>query len=418
MSHPYLPRATAANLLVRSSAFERGWLLRGSPSRRGHRLQLAAAAGRLAARAAARPRVSIATARRSASFVASGEPMPPAGRGWPAATGSSTPSRLRVWSGGCDAGGGRAARGRPPLRPPGLARRPRSWPSTRCWARGACRIRAVEPSGGPGRLPGAAGGGARGRLVPRRGDPLVELAATSGGPESRPRPVRGARPGCRSRADGPLPGGRRGHPGAAAACRGPAHPFRGARPRRPIRRAPPPGRWPRPFADWSAIQARGCMRSAAANTAIARRLAGRPARAPELMRVDVVDPSAYTPPYDHSLCAALVGAGAEVGWSRADLPTASLPAPDHYTSRELFYRRALGAARLAAAVGVKLLQHGPDMARYRAAARSGRRRALPMAAGGLAGPLLLPARPLVLTAHDLLPREPRPGQVECPAPAV
>jgi len=30
------------------------------------------------------------------------------------------------------------------------------------------------------------------------------------------------------------------------------------------------------------------------------------------MKVHVVDPSAYTPPYDHALCSALGGAGAEV----------------------------------------------------------------------------------------------------------
>jgi hypothetical protein len=30
------------------------------------------------------------------------------------------------------------------------------------------------------------------------------------------------------------------------------------------------------------------------------------------MRVDVVDPSAYTPPYDHALCAGLARAGADV----------------------------------------------------------------------------------------------------------
>ena len=30
------------------------------------------------------------------------------------------------------------------------------------------------------------------------------------------------------------------------------------------------------------------------------------------MRVQVVDPSAYTPPYDHALCAALARGGAEV----------------------------------------------------------------------------------------------------------
>ena len=30
------------------------------------------------------------------------------------------------------------------------------------------------------------------------------------------------------------------------------------------------------------------------------------------MRVQIVDPAAYTPPYDHALCAALARAGADV----------------------------------------------------------------------------------------------------------
>ena len=44
----------------------------------------------------------------------------------------------------------------------------------------------------------------------------------------------------------------------------------------------------------------------------------------------VVDPSAYTPPYDHALCAALARAGAHVGSSRAASPTATCRAPDGY----------------------------------------------------------------------------------------
>ena len=49
LAHPYMPRAVAANLLVRRAAFEQvGRLLRGGAGRRGHRLQLAPAARRLA----------------------------------------------------------------------------------------------------------------------------------------------------------------------------------------------------------------------------------------------------------------------------------------------------------------------------------------------------------------------------------
>src|SRR5207248_1165175 len=60
------------------------------------------------------------------------------------------------------------------------------------------------------------------------------------------------------------------------------------------------------------------------------------------MRIDVVDPSAYTPPYDHSLCGALGASGAEVRLMTSEFAYGSVPPPDHYVRRELFYRLALG----------------------------------------------------------------------------
>jgi glycosyltransferase involved in cell wall biosynthesis len=59
----------------------------------------------------------------------------------------------------------------------------------------------------------------------------------------------------------------------------------------------------------------------------------------------------------------------------------------------------------------KLLEHGPDMARYRAAARWADVVHFQWLPVGWLDRLLLPTGPIVLTAHDLLPREPRPGQV-------
>ena len=135
------------------------------------------------------------------------------------------------------------------------------------------------------------------------------------------------------------------------------------------------------------------------------------------MRVDVVDPSAYTPPYDHALCSALARAGAQVRLQTSRFGYGPVPAAVGYERVERFYRRGAGArpgsrARLAA----KLAQHVPDMLAYR--------RALAAGADGpdvvhfqwlSVQPLdvhLLPRdRPLVLTAHDVLPREPRRGQL-------
>jgi glycosyltransferase involved in cell wall biosynthesis len=129
------------------------------------------------------------------------------------------------------------------------------------------------------------------------------------------------------------------------------------------------------------------------------------------MHVHVVDPSAFTPSYDHALCAALGAAGAQVELFTSAFAYGPVATPERYARRELFYRHAPGppGSRLRR-VG-KLLEHVPDMLRY------GRRAAgadvvhfqwldVPWLDGAL-----LPERPLVLTAHDLLPREPRPGQV-------
>jgi glycosyltransferase involved in cell wall biosynthesis len=130
------------------------------------------------------------------------------------------------------------------------------------------------------------------------------------------------------------------------------------------------------------------------------------------VRVSVVDPPAYTPPYDHALCAALVRAGAQVELVTSRFAYGEVPAPEGYAVRELFYRHARGDAGSRARRAAKLVQHVPDMLRYRALARRSADvvhfQWLPMP---WIDDRLLPDRPLVLTAHDLLPREPRPGQL-------
>ena len=132
------------------------------------------------------------------------------------------------------------------------------------------------------------------------------------------------------------------------------------------------------------------------------------------VRVDVVDPSAYTPPYDHALCSALARAGAHVRLQTSRFGYGPVPAPDGYERVERFYRRGAAARPGSRArVVTKLAQQVPDMLRY---ARS----AAPLAdvvhfqwltVQQLDVHLLPPGRPLVLTAHDVLPREPRRGQL-------
>lgn len=141
------------------------------------------------------------------------------------------------------------------------------------------------------------------------------------------------------------------------------------------------------------------------------------------MRVQIVDPSAYTPPYDHALCSALARQGADVELITSHFAYGPVAPADGYARREVFYRAALGAPGSRVRMAAKLAEHVPDMLRYRRVARSAEvvhfqwltvqhldRYLLPprRSRGGIARPR---GRPRVLTAHDVLPREPRPGQL-------
>ena len=129
------------------------------------------------------------------------------------------------------------------------------------------------------------------------------------------------------------------------------------------------------------------------------------------MRVQIVDPSAFTPPYDHALSAALARAGADVELITSRFAYGAVAPPDGYVLREDFYRHARGAAGSRVRSLTKLAEHVPDMLRYRTVARGADVVHFQWLDVQWLDRLLLPRRPLVLTAHDLLPREPRPGQV-------
>lgn len=131
------------------------------------------------------------------------------------------------------------------------------------------------------------------------------------------------------------------------------------------------------------------------------------------MRVQVVDPSAFTPPYDHALSAALARAGADVELVTSRFLYGPVPQAEGYRVREHFYRRT--AARGLEARGrmaLKLAEHVPDMLRLRGVVREADVVHYQwLTVQPLDVHLLPPARPRVLTAHDVLPREPRRGQV-------
>jgi glycosyltransferase involved in cell wall biosynthesis len=125
----------------------------------------------------------------------------------------------------------------------------------------------------------------------------------------------------------------------------------------------------------------------------------------------MVDPSAYTPPYDDALCGALGAAGAEVELYTSRFAYAPLAPAHGYRRREFFYRVAPGAGGSRLRRLSKLAQHVPDMLRYRAAAREADVVHFQwLAVQHLDGYLLPAGRPLLITAHDILPREPRRGQ--------
>lgn len=140
------------------------------------------------------------------------------------------------------------------------------------------------------------------------------------------------------------------------------------------------------------------------------------------MRVDVIDPSAYTPPYDHALCEALSAAGARVQLLTSRFPYGPVPNDDGYERREIFYRRAHSVAAVGVTsrlrLAVKLAEHLPDMLacrRIAAAAEIAHYQWLPVQQ---LDAHLLPRRRgasgrprMAITAHDVLPREPRRGQL-------
>jgi glycosyltransferase involved in cell wall biosynthesis len=128
------------------------------------------------------------------------------------------------------------------------------------------------------------------------------------------------------------------------------------------------------------------------------------------VRVHVVDPSAYTPPYDDALCAALARAGADVDLYTSRFAYGPAPVPHGYARRETFYRAAAGLRSAGPRRALKLAEHVPDMLAYRRAAASADIVHFQWLAVQPLDIGLLPRKPLVLSAHDVLPREGRAAQ--------
>src|SRR4051794_21509313 len=84
------------------------------------------------------------------------------------------------------------------------------------------------------------------------------------------------------------------------------------------------------------------------------------------MKVQIVDPSAFTPPYDRALAAALARAGAEVELLTSRFLHGPVPAAQGFRVEEAFYRRSSARGLDAPARRpFKAAEHLPDMLRFR-----------------------------------------------------
>jgi glycosyltransferase involved in cell wall biosynthesis len=122
------------------------------------------------------------------------------------------------------------------------------------------------------------------------------------------------------------------------------------------------------------------------------------------MKVQLVDPSAFTPPYDRSLAAALARAGAEVELLTSHFLYGPVPPADGYRVEQLFYRHSTGRGLDAPARrAFKMAEHARDMLRFRRRADADLVHYQWLTVPALDRLLLSPARPRVITAHYVLP---------------
>jgi glycosyltransferase involved in cell wall biosynthesis len=130
------------------------------------------------------------------------------------------------------------------------------------------------------------------------------------------------------------------------------------------------------------------------------------------MKVQLVDPSAFTPPYDRALAAALARAGAEVELLTSRFLHGPVPAAEGYRVEERFYRRSAARGLDAPArLPFKAAEHVPDMLRLRRALDADVVHYQWLTIPSLDVHLLPPRRPRVLTAHYILPPHPSRRQV-------
>ncbi len=126
------------------------------------------------------------------------------------------------------------------------------------------------------------------------------------------------------------------------------------------------------------------------------------------MRVQVVDPPAFTPPYDRALCTALARAGADVELVTSRFEYGPVADPSGYEVTELFYRRSTERGLEARGRrGLRLAEHVPGMRRLRAHAAGADVVHLQWLSVPDLDRFLLPPRPRAFTVHYPLPASAR-----------
>jgi glycosyltransferase involved in cell wall biosynthesis len=130
------------------------------------------------------------------------------------------------------------------------------------------------------------------------------------------------------------------------------------------------------------------------------------------MKVQLIDPSAFTPPYDRALSAALARARAEVELLTSRFLYGPVPAAEGYRVRELFYRRSaargLGAPARRA---FKAAEHLPDMLRLRRELDADVVHYQWLTMPAVDARVLPRRRPRLMTAHYVLPPAPSRRQL-------
>jgi glycosyltransferase involved in cell wall biosynthesis len=130
------------------------------------------------------------------------------------------------------------------------------------------------------------------------------------------------------------------------------------------------------------------------------------------VKVQLVDPSAFTPPYDRALAAALARKGVEVELLTARFLHGPVAPPQGYQVNEFFYRRSAARGLQAPArLPFKAAEHVPDMLRLRRAVDADVVHYQWLTIPPLDVRLLPSRRPRLLTAHYVLPPQPSRRQV-------